>query len=311
MDSLNRMAIELADEALDFADELRIGAFELENGTTVLDFGLEHPGGLEAALLLSELQTAGLATLQTRMDEVAGAPLPHVEVAVDDPAVPLLCSQKASWEIALDGFEGLGSGPARALVAEETEFRQLGYTDAFDFAVLTVESDDYPDEAVAEAIAERAGVEPGSLYLAVYPTASVAGSVSAAARAAELSVFRLNEAGYDPTNVDTVAASAPVAPVAGDEDTAIARTNDAVAYGGQVHLTVSEDDPEAFAAAVSTAGEEYGRPFADVYADAEWDFSAVDPAAVAPAQATVSVSGGPTHALGGTDEDVLADSFGL
>jgi len=310
MDSLNRMALELADEALDFADELRIGAFELDNGTTVLDFGVEHAGGLEAALLLSELQTAGLATLQTRMDEVAGAPLPHVEVAVDDPAVPLLCSQKASWEISLDEFDGLGSGPARALVAEESEFRQLGYTDAFDFAVLTVETDDYPDEEAAEAIAERAGVETGSLFLAVYPTASTAGSVTSAARAAELAVFRLTEAGYDPTDIETVAASAPVAPVADGENAAIGRTNDAVAYGGQVHMTVSSD-AESFDPAVSTAREAHGRPLSEVYADHDWDFSAVDAGAVAPAQLTVSVSGGPTYALGDTDEELLGESFGL
>jgi methenyltetrahydromethanopterin cyclohydrolase len=310
MDSLNRMALELADEALDFADELRIGAVELDNGATVLDFGVEHPGGLEASLLLAELQTAGLATLQTRMDEVAGAPLPHVEVAVDDPAVPLLCSQKASWEISMENFEGLGSGPARALVAEETEFRQLGYTDAFDFAVLTVETDAYPDEEAAAAIAERAGVEPGSLFLAVYPTASVAGSVTGAARAAELAVFRLTEAGYDPTAVDTAAASAPVAPVAESEDAAIGRTNDALAYGGQVHLTVSAD-AGSFAPAVSTAREAHGRPLTEVYREADWDFSAAEPGAVAPAQVTVSVSGGPTHALGETDEEVLAESFGF
>ncbi len=310
MDSLNRMALELADEALDFADELRIGAFELDNGTTVLDFGVEHPGGLEASLLLAELQTAGLATLQTRMDEVAGAPLPHVEVAVDDPAVPLLCSQKASWELSLDSFDGLGSGPARALVAEETEFRQLGYTDAFDFAVLTVETDDYPDEAAAEAIAERAGVEPESLFLAVYPTASMAGSVTGAARAAELAVFRLTEAGYDPNELLTVAASAPVAPVPGSENEAIARTNDAVAYGGQVHLTVAED-AESFEPAVSTAREVHGRPLAAVYEDNDWDFASADAGAVAPAQVTVSVEGGPTYALGDTDEEILAESFGL
>ena len=70
MESLNRMAIELVDEAIDFTAELDIGAFELENGATVLDFGVDHAGGLEAGMLLAEIQTAGLATIQTGMGEV-------------------------------------------------------------------------------------------------------------------------------------------------------------------------------------------------------------------------------------------------
>jgi methenyltetrahydromethanopterin cyclohydrolase len=53
MDSLNRMSLELADEALEFTEELDVGAFELDNGTTVIDFGVEHVGGLEAGLLLN------------------------------------------------------------------------------------------------------------------------------------------------------------------------------------------------------------------------------------------------------------------
>jgi methenyltetrahydromethanopterin cyclohydrolase len=310
MDSLNRMALELADEALEFAEELRIGAAESANGATVLDFGVEHPGGLEAALLLAELQTAGLATLQTRMDEVAGAPLPHVELVADDPAIPLLCAQKAGWELSVGDFEGLGSGPARALIAEETEFAQLGYTDAFDFAVLAVESETLPDAEVAARVAERADVDPGSLYLAAYPTASIAGSVTMAARAAELALFRLAELGYDPADVLTASASAPVAPVADAEDAAIARTNDAVAYGGQVHLTV-DSDFDAFDRVASTATAEYGRPLGEVYAEAGWDFEAVDPGAFAPAQVTVSVVGGPTTVHGDVSEEILAESFDL
>ncbi len=48
MESLNRMAIELVDEALDYAEELNIGGYDLENDATVLDFGLEFDGGIES-----------------------------------------------------------------------------------------------------------------------------------------------------------------------------------------------------------------------------------------------------------------------
>jgi methenyltetrahydromethanopterin cyclohydrolase len=310
MDSLNRMALELADEALEFTEELAIGAFELENGATVIDFGVDHPGGLEAGLLLAELQTAGLATVQTRVDEIAGATFPQVELACDRPGIGLLGSQKAGWELAADDYEGLGSGPARALVAREGEFQAIDYVDAFEFAVLTLEGDELPTEAAAEQVADLAGVNAESVFLPAYRTASVAGSVSAAARAAELAVFRLFELGYDPTDVLSVSGSAPVAPVAGDEQTAIGRTNDALAYGGRVHLTVEEDFDE-FAAVPSSAGEVYGEPFADIFGSEDWDASEVDEGAFGPAQVTVDVVGGPTYAEGEVREDLLAAGFGV
>jgi methenyltetrahydromethanopterin cyclohydrolase len=310
MESLNRMAIELVDEAIDFTEELDIGAFELENGATVLDFGVDHAGGLEAGLLLAEIQTAGLATVQTGMGDVAGSPMPNVELACDRPAFALLLAQKAGWELSVDGFEGLGSGPARALVAEEDEYRTVGYTDAFEFGVLSVESDTLPTAAVAEQVADLAEIDTGGVFLPAYRTGSIAGSVTAAARAAELAVFRLFERGYDPLDVLTVSGSAPVAPVAGSEGEALGRTNDALAYGGSVHLTVREDS-DVFDALTSTARETYGTPFVEIFSDADWDFSQIEPGIFAPARVTVDVVGGDTYAYGTRDEALLADSFGL
>ena len=310
MESINRMAVELVDEALEFADELNVGAYELDNGARVLDFGVEADGGVEAGLLLAEIQTAGLATVTTRMDEVAGAALPRVELSTDHPALALLCSAKAGWELVVDDFDGLGSGPARALVAEEEEFDAVGYADEFDLTVLTVESIDLPDEAVAAHVAERAGVEPSGVFLPTYAVGSAAGSTATAARAAELAVFRLFELGYDPRDVLTAAGSAPLAPVTFDETLAMARTNDAIAYGGRVHLVVREEF-DRFDEVASTVGESHGTPFADVFEAVDYDFAELDASVFAPAQVTVDVVNGPTHVVGGTDESILADSFGL
>jgi methenyltetrahydromethanopterin cyclohydrolase len=310
MESLNRMATELVDEAIDFADELGVDVHPLAGDSAVLDFGVAVPGALEAGLLLAEIQTAGLATLGTRIEEVAGAPLAHVELSTDHPALGLLCAGKAGWELSVDGFEGLGSGPARALVAEEEIFARVGYRDEFDLAVLAVESGTLPDEAVAGVVAERAGVPESGVFLPTYSAASLTGSVVGAARAAELAAFRLSELGYDPLDVLSVSGSAPVAPVAGDEETAMARTTDAVAYGGQVHVTV-EEPFDRFDAITSTAAEEHGEPFEAVFAAADWEFADLPVDLFAPAQVTVDVRGGETHVSGDTHEDVLARSFGL
>ncbi|MEF8976332.1 MAG: methenyltetrahydromethanopterin cyclohydrolase [Halapricum sp.] len=308
MDPLNRMATELVDEAIDFADELAIAVQQLSSEATVLDFGVHVPGGIESGLMLAEIQTAGLATLDTDMREIEGVPRTHVEISTDYPGLALLGAQKAGWEISTDSFEGLGSGPARALVAEEEEFARLGFQDDFEFAVLAVESDQLPDESVVTAVADRAGVPGSGVFLPAYASASVTGSVTAAARAAELAVFRLSELGYDPLDVLSASASAPVAPVAGDEASAMARTTDALSYGGQVHLVV-EESFDRFDEVVSTAAEQYGEPFEAIFETVDWEFTELPTELFGPAQVTVDVVGGDTHVFGQRREDLLADSF--
>ena len=310
MDSLNRMATELVDEAIDFADELTIDVHALEGDAAVLDFGVEVPGAVEAGMLLAEIQTAGLATVQSTMDTVDGAPLNHVELSTDHPALALLCSQKGGWELAVDGFEALGSGPARALVAGEEAFQRIGYREDADFAVLALETDELPDEAVASQVAERTGVPETGVFLPSFATASVTGSVVAAARAAELAVFRLAELGFDPVSVLSASGRAPVAPVAGDEATAMARTTDALAYGSEVHLTVDESF-DRFDEVPSVAAREYGEPLAGVFEDVDWDFAELPVELFGPAAVTIDVVGGDTHVVGETSEGVLAESFGL
>ena len=44
MESINRSAIELVDEALDFTDELGVEMAELDCGAVVLDFGVGVDG---------------------------------------------------------------------------------------------------------------------------------------------------------------------------------------------------------------------------------------------------------------------------
>ena len=308
METLNRMATELVDEAIDFAEELTVEVHGLTGDAAVLDFGVDRPGAIEAGLLLAEVQTAGLATVQTGVGTVEGAPLTHVELSTDHPALGLLCAGKAGWELSVGGFEGLGSGPARALVAEEDIFDRVGYREDADFAVLAVETDQLPDEEVARVVAERAGVPESAVFLPAYATASVTGSVVAASRAAELATLRLAESGYDPANVLSATGRAPVAPVADGEEAAMARTTDALVYGGQVHLHLEDpvEDPEVVA---STAAAEYGQPCAAVFESVDWDLADLPVEFFGPAQVTVDVLGGGTHVVGDTRPGLLAESF--
>ncbi|PSP75813.1 methenyltetrahydromethanopterin cyclohydrolase, partial [Halobacteriales archaeon QS_3_64_16] len=269
---------------------------------------VEAPGGIEAGLLCTELQTAGLATVSTRMDDLAGAPLPQVELTSDRPALALLGAQKAGWELSVGEFEGLGSGPARALVGGEEVLEHIGYRDSFDFAVLTTEADQLPDDQVIERIADVAGISPEGVLVCGFATGSLVGSVTVGSRAAELAMFRFAELGYDPLQVRSVSGTAPLAPISHDEGIAIGRTNDALVYGGRVHLVV-EENFEEFQDVPSRAADDYGRPSEAVFEDADWNFADVPEGFFAPAQVTIDVIDGPTHVYGEIDEDVLAESF--
>ena len=68
---------------------------------------------------------------------------------------------------------------------------------------------------------------------------------------------------------------------------ALGRTNDAVLYGGQVHLTVEADDDalrELVERLPASASKDYGEPFGKVLKDAEFDFYKIDPLLFSPAQ---------------------------
>nr|WP_252718867.1 methenyltetrahydromethanopterin cyclohydrolase [Haloarcula sp. CBA1122] len=127
---------------------------------------------------------------------------------------------------------------------------------------------------------------------------------------AELAVFRLAELGFDPVSVLSASGRAPVAPVAGDEATAMARTTDALAYGSEVHLTVDESF-DRFDEVPSVAAEEYGEPLEGVFEGVDWDFAELPVELFGPAAVTIDVVGGDTHVVGEASEGVLAESFGL
>ncbi len=307
MESLNATALDLVDEAIDFADELDAAVHHLENDAVVVDLGVGADGGIEAGLLLTEIVTGGLATVGTRMETVDGNPLAHVELATDHPRLALLSAGMADWEPAL--MDAVGSGPAR-LLAEGGAFPPEGYDDEFDFAVLALEADRLPEEPVAEDVASRCGVPTSGVFLPTAPLASVAGGVSMAARAAEVALLRLAHLGYDTSRVVSAAGSAPVPPLAGDRETALVRANDAIAHGGRVHLVV-EEEFDRFGEAAFAATEFGGESMEAAFADADWDLHAVPPGVFAPAQVTIDVKGGGTHGVGEYDGERLAELLGL
>ncbi len=61
---INEMGFEVFEEMLDYGDELQIEVHELENGTVVIDAGVEARGGIGAGIYLSRLCMSDLADIQ-------------------------------------------------------------------------------------------------------------------------------------------------------------------------------------------------------------------------------------------------------
>jgi methenyltetrahydromethanopterin cyclohydrolase len=93
----------------------------------------------------------------------------------------------------------------------------------------------------------------------------------------------------------------------------IGRTNDAILYGGRVTLWV-DCDQEAVEAVLervpSGASKDYGRPFAEIFKDYEYDFYKVDPHLFSPAVVTIANRrSGIARRCGSINRDVLRQSF--
>jgi methenyltetrahydromethanopterin cyclohydrolase len=312
--SLNDRAVQLADRLAEDAEAARVAVATLPNGTRVIDCGAQAAGGFEAGRRFAEICMAGLGTVAYAPLVIEGRWLPALTVTTDRPAVACLAAQYAGWRLDRDGYFAMGSGPGRALIRAEELYDDLDWDEHAGAAVLCLETREPPPAEVADFVAERAGVPASALTLLMAPTASVAGGVQIAARVVETALHKLHELDFDVRRVVAGFGTCPLPPVAGDDMEAIGRTNDAVLYGGQVHLTVDADDDDALRDLVArlpaSASSDYGEPFGSVLKGANFDFYAIDPLLFSPAQIRLtSVASGRSFEAGRVDLEVLERSF--
>lgn len=248
------------------------------------DFGNQTPGGLEAGLFLAKTCMAHLADVQLVPSELPGTGL-AVQVTVDRPVEACLHSQYAGWKIASDDYFAMGSGPMRIAAAREPLFEKV-QAETCEYAVGILESDRVPPAALIEQIAQACGVPADRLCLLLARTASQAGTVQVVARSVETAMHKLMDLGADVSQVESGFGVAPLPPVAKNDLAGIGRTNDAILYGGQVTLWVrGEDDAwaEMLPKIPSRASDDYGKPFAELFAQYDYDFYKIDPHLFSPA----------------------------
>ena len=312
---LNASAYQLTESLTGQTERLHIQQHTLVNGGTILDFGVKTTGGLQAGLILSNICMANLGWTVLSTRKLCGQNWPYVQVSTDHALAACLLSQYAGWELKVDDYFGMGSGPMRVAAAVEELVQKLNATQQSDHLVGVLETGELPGENVLEHIANAADVSPESITLCVAPTASQAGNIQIVARTVETAMHKLYELGFDVTQVVSGFGSAPLPPVADNDLVGIGRTNDAILCGSSVTLWVnSEDDllSEIGPKVPSSASDAYGSTFLKLFQQANHDFYALDPMLFGPAQTTFqNLKTGNVFRFGQYDDSVIRKSFGL
>jgi len=311
--SQNMLALPFVQELIDKSEIYKTKVHKVA-GVTVVDCGAKVQGSWEAGILFSNICLGGLAKVSLTWSDFAGLHFPTVEVITDHPVRACMASQYAGWAVQTETYFGMGSGPARAAYAKEELFEKISdYKDPSKTAVLCIESGKLPDEATVTIIAEKCKVAPENMYILVAPSASPVGSVQIAARSVETGLHKLMELGYDLFTVESGWGIAPVPPIAGDDMTALGRTNDAILYGTTVHYTLKNEDDilqEILPKVPSSSSKDFGEPFKDIFKRYEYDFYKIDPMLFSPAKVMLTNrKSGKTFTAGEIREDLLRSSF--
>jgi len=315
--SINKAVKPLVEKLMENAELLNLGMSISEGGAKIIDAGINNTGCLESGRLITEICMGGLGRVSLSMNSnTPNWPL-SIHVHSTNPVLSCLASQYAGWNLSFvkeeDNFNALGSGPCRALALKEDLFNDLKYSDKFYSTVVVLEVDRNPPQEIIDKITSDCDVSEKNLTIILTPTRSLSGSVQVVGRVLEVGMHKLHEIGFPLNKVIDGFGSAPVPPPAPDFLIGMGRTNDAILYGGVVHLFVDVDDDEAYELAKrlpSSTSSDYGKPFADIFKEYKYDFYKIDKLLFSPAKVIVTtLKTGKTFTEGTINNDLVDKSF--
>jgi len=315
--SVNRLAWKLLEEFIKSPDFYGVKVERSRNGTTIVDAGVEAKGGFEAGRLITEICMGGLGKAEICTRTYGDLELQSIFVYTDHPVIATLGSQYAGWQINEEGYFAIGSGPARALAQKPKEiYEEINYKDDFDKAVIVLETERHPPEKLTERFAKNCGISSDNLAVILTPTTSLAGATQISGRIVETGIHKLRKLGLDPNVILYSSGCAPIPTIHPKFAEAMARTNDVILYGGTAYYAVEYDDEaelkEIARNAPSTASKSYGKPFIEIFKEANYDFYKVDPDLFAPAAIIINnVKTGHTFTNGKVNAKILASSLGF
>jgi methenyltetrahydromethanopterin cyclohydrolase len=181
-------------------------------------------------------------------------------------------SQYAGWSLSHGEARALSRRWARGRegsACREELFAELAYKDSAQEICLVLETDKIPPPELADKIARYCSVTPDNVTLVLYTYAQLVRRCADRCARARSGAAQGACPGFRCIRSSTERA-APLPPPSADFITAMGRTNDAILFGGQVHLFVADTDDAAQQLAhalPSSASKDYGKPFARVFKD--------------------------------------------
>lgn len=310
---LNERAAAVAQTMVDQAQELGVIVREVGKAR-VIDAGVLTTGSLGAGLAMARVTLCDLADVSWSNMQVGELTLPAVRVEVRQPVAACMASQYAGWEVNVEPFFAMASGPMRAAYGKEAIFDYIGHRETnAGVAVGVLETGKLPTSQVIDYLANRCNVNPAKLTLVIARTASMAGGVQVVARSVETAMHKLHTLGFDLSRVVAGFGEAPLPPVGKDDLAAIGRTNDAILYGGRVTLMVRGDDDalqKVCNKLPASSSKDHGRPFGEIFASYRHDFYKIDPLLFSPAAVCLqNIDTGRSWYAGKVDHDILLKSF--
>lgn len=311
--NINMRTIPLVKDLLANASALNLAISEHASGAMIVDAGIEATGGLEAGRRIAEICMGGLGSVSLQNNSTFKHWPLSVKVHAMSPLLACLGSQYAGWALSHEKFFSLGSGPARAIAQREEIYTKLAYKDESAQTVLVLETDKLPPAEVIKKVARDTKIRPPNLTFILTPTRSLAGTVQISARVLEVALHKLHAVHFPLEQFVDGYGVAPIPAPSPDFLTGMGRTNDAILFGGFVHLYVKCTDEAADRLAKtmpSSASKDYGRPFAEIFKAVNMDFYQIDPLLFSPAKVTITnLETGNSFFAGDFNEALLNKSF--
>jgi methenyltetrahydromethanopterin cyclohydrolase len=315
--SVNRLAWKLLEKLCQNSELYGVKVEKAKSGTTVVDAGIRAKGGFQAGKIITEICMGGCGKARITCRQYGEFELPSIFVYTDHPVIATLGSQYAGWQIQEDNYFAIGSGPARALALKPREiYEKIGYKDDFDRAIVILETDKHPPAKLLERFVKDCHVQPENLAVILTPTVSIAGATQVSGRIIETGIHKLSKLGFDVNAILYAWGCAPIPPIHPKFVHAMARTNDAILYGGIACYMVEYEDEEELKEIVekapSNTSEDYGKPFLEKFKEAKYDFYKIDPNLFAPAILIINNSKtGNAFVRGEINVKMLEKSFGF
>ena len=315
--SINQEAMKIVRTILENPAAIGTLVSKLDNGTTVIDMGQQAPGSWVAARYYTLITLGGLGefSYETFPYLINGVRLPAVRVMIDAPLLACCASQIAGWRLEAGDFAPILAGPARALNEKpDPHFDHISYRDTYHEAVIAIQTSEPVRAEWAETIAAACHIEPKDLYILVAPNRSLVCAVQVSARIVEQTIHRLEEEGLSMGAIFSAQGFCVLPPLIDDDLISMGRINDCLLYGGEATFYLRHNDDNFVAdlaqKVVAEACSAYGRPFIEIFEDADRDFYKIPLDLHSPAVVHLNnLTTGTTHSAGEINEAVLVQSF--